>query len=381
MEALLKKLGITDAATKLRVKTNLDFSKTPLTPEEGFLLSRVDVAGSIHELFQVSTFPAARTEAMLCRFADEGMLEVVARAATAKSPTARRPRHPHEGIEPAICFEIEDFFDRLQKKLMPVEILGLAEGAKPAQIKEAYVRLTKKFHPDRLFRREAGAYRTWLEFIFRELNRAYEELTQKDSKTDLEKAAAKGPKAPPNPLVERIKKAKQFLEDARAQMGKDPIAAYNTVKLALSFDPQNADLKKLQQDLEPRIQVRKSVPLFKKAQELEEAFAYPQAAEAYEQAAKSDPGNDVFQRACGEILLHKLKQAERALPYAKKAVELNSTSVDNQLLLGYALKAVRKFPEALLAFERAASLDKGNLFATNEVADLRKNLIISNKKR
>lgn len=56
------------------------------------------------------------------------------------------------------------------------EVLGLKRAATKAQVRSAYFELSKSFHPDTVFRKNVGAYRTKMEGIFKRLTEAYDVL-------------------------------------------------------------------------------------------------------------------------------------------------------------------------------------------------------------
>lgn len=56
-------------------------------------------------------------------------------------------------------------------------ILGVGPAATKRDLKRAYFRLSKEFHPDRYYGVEAGSFGPWLSEIFEGINRAYEALS------------------------------------------------------------------------------------------------------------------------------------------------------------------------------------------------------------
>src|SRR5262249_54512510 len=76
------------------------------------------------------------------------------------------------------------------------EILGVERSSDPRDIKRAYFRLSKQYHPDRYFRRSIGDYSTRLDRIFRHVALAYELLSDPTTRTEIERAMAPAPPAP-----------------------------------------------------------------------------------------------------------------------------------------------------------------------------------------
>ena len=59
----------------------------------------------------------------------------------------------------------------------PWKIFGLATGADKREIKRAYFRLSKDFHPDRYYTRKCGSFAGRLQSIFEVMSRTYSEMS------------------------------------------------------------------------------------------------------------------------------------------------------------------------------------------------------------
>lgn len=64
------------------------------------------------------------------------------------------------------------------------EVLGLRRSATKADIRKAYFELSKAFHPDTVFRKSVGQYRTKMEGIFKRLTEAYDVLGKAKARAD-----------------------------------------------------------------------------------------------------------------------------------------------------------------------------------------------------
>lgn len=78
-------------------------------------------------------------------------------------------------LDPDRRREILDAFYRLDD-LDHYQLLGVAPDADKAQIRQAYFRLSKLFHPDTLFGKRLGAFKPKMEAVFRRTTEAYEVL-------------------------------------------------------------------------------------------------------------------------------------------------------------------------------------------------------------
>lgn len=72
------------------------------------------------------------------------------------------------------------------------DLLNLPAGATRREIKLAYFRLSKAFHPDRWYRKDTGDFGTMIEDVFKWLNRAYGVLSSPKKRKGYDKLIARG---------------------------------------------------------------------------------------------------------------------------------------------------------------------------------------------
>jgi curved DNA-binding protein CbpA len=77
------------------------------------------------------------------------------------------------------------------------EILGVGRQSDAREIKLAYFQLSKRFHPDRYFRRNIGSFSARLDRIFRHVALAYELLSDPTTRAEIERGMAAPPPATP----------------------------------------------------------------------------------------------------------------------------------------------------------------------------------------
>ncbi len=205
----------------------LRFQKITLSPADGFVLSRVDGVTSAREVIQLIPLPAEETQKSLFGLLCTGILEygekkartVPARpvAAAASPPplpsppiappaapppptappppaAAAPPRAPAPPQPPPVApppapaaaapavdsgasrrKEILEAFETMKDK-NHFELMGIERTATEAQVKEAYFRLAKRFHPDVHHGESLTDLRDQLEALFIKLGQAYETL-------------------------------------------------------------------------------------------------------------------------------------------------------------------------------------------------------------
>jgi hypothetical protein len=180
--------------------------QTTLTPSEGFLLSRIDGALSAREVLDlVPMEPAAARGSLLClllaglaRFGSGVKREVRTGAGSLAPPPAGSPAaHPSEAHERALRERREAILAahaRVVGQPNHFEVLGLGREATEAEVKAAYFRLAKLFHPDTLG--ELQDLREEMEAIFSRLGAAFSVLGQPKSRESYEALLPKPPNFP-----------------------------------------------------------------------------------------------------------------------------------------------------------------------------------------
>jgi hypothetical protein len=181
-----------------------------LTPGEGFLLSRLDGALTAREVLEL--LPMAAEEARrslfgllvtgLVRFAPEG-----APSAPAAASAAEPAPPPEEAREKALRERREYILEthaRVVGQRNHFEVLGLGREATEAEVKAAYFRFVKQFHPDTVS--ELPEMREKVEAVFARLGAAFDVLGHPKTRAGYEASLPKPPAAegrfrPPPPSV------------------------------------------------------------------------------------------------------------------------------------------------------------------------------------
>ncbi len=238
----------------------LRFQQLPLSPNDGFVLSRVDGTLSAREIEQMIPLPVEDVRRSLLGLLSTGVLEyqsaperVGAPETTAAAGTPLPPEPDTRPVEPlpetpgseegedtgpveepplalpADSFagladaqgpsaeesggpteapvadgataqrrrEIEEAWEGLQSK-NHFEILGLTRKASAGDVKKAYFSLARRFHPDVHHEASLGDLRDKLEAVFIRLGEAYEVLHDQSKRRDYEERLGR-PRAPTGP--------------------------------------------------------------------------------------------------------------------------------------------------------------------------------------
>jgi hypothetical protein len=238
-------LGDMDRVLVLSADPLLRFQKLTLSPADGFVLSRVDGVTSAREIVQMIPLPAEQTRRSLLGLLSTGVVEYAsvrrprdasapahpvpeprptapAAPAAAVPPPSPAPALPKAApvpppSPPASPVVTDDKAAERRREILEsseglktrnhFEVLGLSRSAGEAEVKEAYFRLAKRFHPDVHHGESLADLRDELERVFIRLGEAYDVLRDPRKRADYEAqlgrqrpwgAVAGGP-APPDP--------------------------------------------------------------------------------------------------------------------------------------------------------------------------------------
>ena len=215
-------LGDIDRVLALSNDPLLRFQRITLSPTDGFILSRIDGTLSAREVMQLLSLPAEDVQRSLFGLLCTGVVEQApgppkapARPAPRQvRPPAPRPEPPRPppaaptpaAVEPSAETktkrkEIAEAHETLRTK-NHFEILGIERTATDAQVKEAYFRLAKRFHPDTHHDPNMADLRDKLEAVFIRLGEAYEVLRNPRSRGAYESdLASRAPRPAPTPAA------------------------------------------------------------------------------------------------------------------------------------------------------------------------------------
>jgi tetratricopeptide (TPR) repeat protein len=228
--AILQVLGDLDRTLVLSRNPVLRVQRMTLSPAEGFVLSRIDGALTAREVCQIIPLPSEETERSLFALLCTGTLEYLPRTATSRAraaaeaaprPDARAvaappPASPTAGSHAGRDLHKEreeaqravedrrrlilDAFDAVKTRDY-FEFLGVEREAGEKQIKEAYFRMARPFHPDSPLDASLADLRDKREAVFLHLGQVYETLRNPSNRARYERfLEARSPRKPtPSP--------------------------------------------------------------------------------------------------------------------------------------------------------------------------------------
>jgi DnaJ-domain-containing protein 1 len=167
------------------------FPGIKLSAEEGFVLSRIDGHTKIGQLVLLVPFEAEVTVVILKRLLQVGAIEIPGAEISVGIQTLK-PETPAptmgdsllDGIDLTVeqARRIDDFYASLERR-DAFELLETTRDADKKEIKRAYFKLSKEFHPDRFFGKTIGPYRERLSRIFQSVKQAFELLSDDARRT------------------------------------------------------------------------------------------------------------------------------------------------------------------------------------------------------
>ena len=181
-----------------------------LLPTEAFVLSRIDAQMSLAEVIAVSALPEIETMQVVYTLTLGGLLErerwpsafsteMLDRARSVKKASKDAPR-PSMSVpqtkeasvapppasaaeqEAEEALEVETLFSRLAVAEDYYQVLGVRRTASVGEIKSAYHKLAKRFHPDRFHRDADATLHARIEEAFARIAQSYETLKEKQSR-------------------------------------------------------------------------------------------------------------------------------------------------------------------------------------------------------
>ncbi len=382
--------------TILKVRSGVDLNNLSISSQEAYILSRIDGKMTVRDLYQVSLLDKTATAAVLKNLIDQGVLAEVDPPNVVKLPIDYQCHEYGSTIFslPALQEDCEPdrnwrkeilFLHENMERLNHFEFMGLEVSAEEAEIKKAFVRLSKILHPDSYYGRNMGTYKKRLSELYNHLSEAYRLLIDpktrfeykrklsivcgepdwaKEEETPEERARknrqiAKEKRLKSNPMMGRVNKANEFYQAGLSDLEKQKwISAANNFKMALTYDPLN-ELYKLQlekvADAANRVAAERH---FQRGQTLE-AYGQDGYMEAYEKAAQAYPASVEFNLKISGLYGDQ-GDWDKAEHYAARAVSSNPKNIDARMTYGKILMKRKNKEKAAQQFEAILKLDPNN---------------------
>ncbi|HET9478552.1 MAG TPA: DUF4388 domain-containing protein, partial [Pyrinomonadaceae bacterium] len=317
---------------------------TNLLPTEVFLLSRLDRPTPLNELFAVSGISENETYVIVYSLVLAGLLErehwsdVFRRQpaaaqtlpATQENPPQPAPPTPEKPADEQD--EAKSFLEQLNSAETFYDVLGVSKESSPAQMKDKYYELARRYHPDR-FRKAEPSLLARLETAFARIAQAYDTLRDDNLRANYDAKLAARRKA-------------QQLADATAK----PTTTPTTPQGAAPANPS-----------EPAISVAERAELhFKEGLEALELGQRKAAVGLFASAANAVPKEARYRAFYGRLLAeheHTRRAAEAEL---QAALKLDPTNGEYRVMLAELYRDLGLMLRARGEAERAIASDPNN---------------------
>jgi curved DNA-binding protein CbpA len=171
----------------------LRFQDVRLTPEEAFILSRVDGEQAIRAMFTVSPLPEEQTARTLLGLLRAGIIEPEGEGRREKEPPVEEPAKPAPRTESAVDsakLEIDNVFNEFRSK-DPWQVLSLERSARSEEIRHAFQDKARFYHPDRYRHITDPSVQEKLSYLFHRIREAFEILSIQTKTEKYQKLAEK----------------------------------------------------------------------------------------------------------------------------------------------------------------------------------------------
>ncbi len=310
----------------LRLSPNLsgELQGAAITPEEGFLLSRIDGLARASDILAMSPMPEGETAAALLNLIEKDLIQFggkpPAREA-APSPAAAPVNlvNPMKGVPDDATVKELDRLLALAKGRAYSDLLGVKADAPAGARKSAYLKIIGKFHPDR-FPRAADDVRERLSRLCAEAAEAMDQL-----------ASSPAPKPASN--------AASFVGSGGGGNGFSPASVSGRSK-GPNFDKR-----------------RYARELYDRAHRAFEMQDFWEAIQLCRQALESDDSQAEYFHLLGRALMQNKKWRKEAADSFRRATELDPGNIAYLGMLGAVYMAEGLQARATAVLKKAQSLD------------------------
>ena len=408
-----------DPETVPKLKQGLKLQDASLSGEEGFLISRIDGQIKVGDLFMVSGFGKDKTGQLLGALADRGLILLDGCESKGPKGECQDDLPGEDRGQPWAVMKFNPFdlnaevdLSSLQRKrilylfnkkeeLSHYQILDLDRRAEAKEVKRAYFRVSKDFHPDTYFRKNLGTFKTKIESIFKRISVAYEILSEAQKREAYDKTLpyeATAEELAEEAAKKKFKKQDDRLKDERrrrlmrrmpgvnrrskaqkhhkaaleAKQAKKFTQAANAIRLALTLDPNNAAYKKLEEEVAPQAGNLRAEREFKRGRYEEEMGNDEAALKAFLTAVECSAGDGRALHRAAKLMLKLDRDLRRALSLCRQALANESDNVGALETLGDIYMAMGMYKNALREYNRYVQLSPLDEHMQKKIDELKK---------
>lgn len=383
-----------------RLKDGVNVAELNLSATEGFVLSQVDGTLSVGDLKVVCGLSEGKIFPIIEKLVNSGSLELAGKAAGENVSSPAKNRWKINGNNVSFEDKVRSLYLELEN-LNYYQLLGIKQDISAEDIKKAYHRMAKEYHPDKLFRDGDVELRKRLQSIFAEITEAYKTLSAPRLKRDYDarlkswqaevaksepdggdKAVRSRPPKPPekptpapakNPFMDNVLKAKRLYEGAVTEIRrKNYASARQNLRLATTLDPYNSKYKEAVLKLDKLESVEQAKTYYEAGIEHESEGRLKEAIRLYRESSLLDEGNYLYYYRLAKLIFEYENKPEAAKKTAQKAVELNPKYPDGYLLLGRIFRELGQTNAAIAKFRQGLEIAPSNKELNKELKRAKK---------
>jgi len=398
----------------------VDFKSLNISPEEGFLLSNIDGSVRIRHLVMMSGMSQDQAMQLIQGLVEKKIIMIhEPREKTAHKTAVAPVKIVINEKDVPTGKDFEAFVDKLLEVMNRTDyysLLSVERTAKIAEVKKAYRKLSRIFHPDQHFRKVTPEFSRKLQEVFKQINIAYQVLSNDERRrtyaTQLKEKGVEGAgeelrlevarkiytgpklklglkedkkKAKDEKLKrlfanvqsrsapEHVQKAERLCQLALQEIRKKNFKSARTnVRLALQLDPMGA--KKYQAELARIDQLEGSLQAetqFEEGRAAEDNGEYQRANRCYAEALGISPENKKYIFSQARIMIKYLNNFERGRGLLLKLLESENKNPEYYYLLGLAYRGLGQKRAAQVQLEKTLELDPKHREAQKELKALK----------
>ena len=227
IEPHLKALYRDDRKLRVVQSPMVSFQNVDLSPEEAFILSRIDGTVTPSDVFKLSALSEEETARTLLGFLRSGIVELrSAETGREAAKMAQPARSQTKSLgAPSIkeqSQEIERLFDQFQDQ-DDWQILGITPGDDFQTMKRAFQKKTFRYHPDRFHRIKDPTLQKKISFVFARVGEAFAKLSNVVEKEPISVSRVAAPASEgtdTSPREDAGKRARQLFQQAKRAYDK-----------------------------------------------------------------------------------------------------------------------------------------------------------------
>lgn len=152
------------------------FQDISLTEADKYVLSLIDGNLTVKEILSISSLGNFQTMKTLCAFISTRMIEIKGMGVLEDKSIVEMIKEPRTTADLEFVEKVEDLHKKCQS-MDHYSILGIGKKATLDQIRRAYYKTAKEFHPDKHFYISSGTLKSKLSEVFFYITEAYKTLS------------------------------------------------------------------------------------------------------------------------------------------------------------------------------------------------------------